>query len=867
MRGVPRWISWFHGFVIIIVLFCPSLSAREGPSEGVQVSVEDELGGILVGARITLIEVATQQTRESTTDEKGYVSFEGLAPGAYVLSAASPGFRTFERPLNVGADRPKPIKLRLRIEVSEQVDVSERKHPLPQREKIEENADAIPIDDDLLAGVPVPAGRERVVEFLSRFLSPSVGKMSIVLDGQEVNSLNLPAKAIEELVVNKSPYAPEYRRPGRARIEVVSQNGSKSHHHFDSSLLFNDSALSARNVFMTEKPDLQQWLGEMEFSGPLRVWRGSYLVAGSVNEDRTTGIVHALTAAGPFSALTPERQRERFWRGRLDLAPSDRARFTFKYDYERQYELNGGVGGLVLPELAYETDNIDRTLRFSAHGILSTSFVNDTRVSIERPNEAVGRDANGRPMITVEGAFRGGTSQSFRRSRGVEVEVQDAATYFRGIQTMRFGGRFHPEFVTTMDATNFGGTFEFANLDRFNAGRPFVFRVNQGTPQIDYGNHLVEGFFQDELKLRPDLSLMMGARYDYESQLKDSNNIAPRAALAFAPGKQKINLRGGVGLFYERLGEKGIEPVLLYDGTRTRSLVISDPSYPNPFAAGTARLETSSRYQFAPNLDSGHLVQSSIAVERQLWPRAMVTLEYAHIRGTDLFRVHDVNAPVPGTTERPDPKFKEIIQIESSGSMRSHSLNATLHAVVRSRFDGSAVYTYSRTSNDTPGAKVSGNLSFNLPVNNYDTAGEWGRADFDIRHRFSFAGVLKLPQAFQVGSILEIRSGFPYEITTGFDDNGDGRATDRPVGLLRNAAEGPGYTQLDLRLTKRFRTARPLRYPASKPAKLEFTIDAFNVLNHANYREMVGVLSSPLFGRPVEAWKARKVQFGVAYGF
>src|SRR5207247_1932975 len=112
----------------------------------------------------------------------------------------------------------------------------------------------------------------------------------------------------------------------------------------------------------------------------------------------------------------------------------------------------------------------------------------------------------------------------------------------------------------------FGGTFEFSDLDRYNAGRPFVYRVNQGNPSIHYTDHLMEGFFQDELKLRPDASVMLGARYDYESQLPDHNNIAPRAAFAFAPGMQKTNLRGGVGLFYERLGEKGIEPVLLYDG-------------------------------------------------------------------------------------------------------------------------------------------------------------------------------------------------------------------------------------------------------------------------------------------------------------
>ena len=283
-------------------------------------------------------------------------------------------------------------------------------------------------------------------------------------------------------------------------------------------------------------------------------------MSGSVTEDHSTGIVSALTLGGPLRALQPERQQERFWRGRLDLQPRDTLRFTVKYDFERTHEFNGGVGGLVLPELAYESDDIAHTLRFNARTIPSTAFVNEARVSMDRPTTEIGHLANG-PMIVVEGAFSGGIDHHFRRSRAVNFEIQDIATNFRGAHTLRFGGRLRPQFVTTTDASNFGGTFQFSNLEAFAAGRPFTFRVNQGTPQVDYGHHLVEGFAQDEVKLRPDFSLMLGARYDYESNVNDYNNIAPRAAFAFAPGQQKTNIRGGSGVFYERLGESGIEQV------------------------------------------------------------------------------------------------------------------------------------------------------------------------------------------------------------------------------------------------------------------------------------------------------------------
>jgi hypothetical protein len=865
MRGVRCWLKRFP--FLIMMLFAPPVSAQE-PGRGVlALSTEDELGGMLVGAKVTLIEVETQRTRELATDERGQGAFEGLTPGNYVMTVTSPGFRTLERRLAVGTERPRPLKLQLQVEVSETVDVSETRRPQIQRARTEENGDAIPVDDDLLAGVPLGFGKDRMVEYLSHFLSPIVGTPTIVVDGQEVSGLSLPAKAIAGLVINRNPYSAEYRRPGKSKIEVMSQDGSKTHYHFDASVLLGDSALNARNAFAEEKPDLQQRLGEMQFGGPLQSWKGSYLLSGSAGDDRTTSIVNAVTETGAPRTLVPGRLSERFFRGRFDLGTrSDRLQYSFKYDYESGRDRSRGVGGLALPELAYDKDETTQSVRFGVHSIVSPSLVNDTRLSMVRPVETVGNQASG-PMIVVNGAFRGGANQKFSRSRAVEAEIQDAATYFRGAHTIRFGGRFRPQFATTTDASNFGGTFEFANLERFNARQPFVFRVNQGTPQLEYGPHVADAFFQDEIKLRPALSLMLGARYDFESYIGDHNNVAPRVAFAFAPGTQKTNVRGGVGVFYDRLGDSAIEQALLFDGARTRTLVFTNPSFPNPFAAGPGIVATPSRYELAPDLSAGYLVHSNISIEHQIWRRTMVSVDLSHVRGVDLFRVRDLNAPLPGTSLRPDPTVREIIQIESTGAMRSNSVQVTFNRKGVA-FDGAAVYTYARTDNDTPGASAGGSLASALPANNYDPGAEWGRADFDVRHRFSLTGLLSLTHGFHVGSILELKSGKPYEVTTGFDDNGDTRATDRPAGFQRNAGQAPGFARLDLRLKKLFETPRPLkRRVTDESGELELSIDAFNVLNRVNYREIVGVRSSPFFGRPISAESARAIQFAITYSF
>jgi hypothetical protein len=108
-------------------------------------------------------------------------------------------------------------------------------------------------------------------------------------------------------------------------------------------------------------------------------------------------------------------------------------------------------------------------------------------------------------------------------------------------------------------------------------------------------------------------------------------------------------------------------------------------------------------------------------------------------------------------------------------------------------------------------------------------------------------------------------SGLPFNITTGFDNNGDTVANDRPDGVARNSGRGPGVVQLDVRLAKSFsfrRKDEPRKHDA-----LEVTADVFNALNRTNLTHVVGVLSSPFFGRGNSAASARTVQFSARYLF
>jgi hypothetical protein len=246
-----------------------------------------------------------------------------------------------------------------------------------------------------------------------------------------------------------------------------------------------------------------------------------------------------------------------------------------------------------------------------------------------------------------------------------------------------------------------------------------------------------------------------------------------------------------------------------------------------------------------------------------------MTIEYAFMRGFQLFRLRDVNAPLPETGLRPDPSLRNVLEIGSSGRMSSHALTFTYRGQVGPHFKATAQYTLARTRNDVPGAGLDSGAGphLGLPADNYDLEEEYGRADFDHRHRVSLAGLLELPFRIQIGALLKYKSAAPFDITTGRDDNGDTYANDRPPGVRRNAGDGPAFTQLDLRLTKAIRTASPFPGEKRRRGSMQVVLDAFNLLNKVNYGPYVGAMTSPFFGRAVVAKVPRTFQFAARYSF
>lgn len=188
---------------------------------------------------------------------------------------------------------------------------------------------------------------------------------------------------------------------------------------------------------------------------------------------------------------------------------------------------------------------------------------------------------------------------------------------------------------------------------------------------------------------------------------------------------------------------------------------------------------------------------------------------------------------------------------------RTHALEFQLRGRLTGFFDGLAQYTLAKSDNNTGGIDW-------LPANHYDLRREYGAADFDERHRFNLAGTFKAGAGFNLGALFTFSCGRPYSLTTGTDDNRDTFATNRPAGVPRNTLRLPAQAALDLRWSREFYLQKQKR---DKGASLTFGVDGFNVFNRVNYAAYVGNLRSPLFGQPVAARAARRVQLNLRLKF
>ncbi len=210
-------------------------------------------------------------------------------------------------------------------------------------------------------------------------------------------------------------------------------------------------------------------------------------------------------------------------------------------------------------------------------------------------------------------------------------------------------------------------------------------------------------FVQDDWRLKPNLSINGGLRYEGQSGISDHADFAPRIGIAWAPGGRrgpapKTVIRAGGGIFYDRFAANLLMNATLLNGVNQTQYIVRDPLfYPNiPDPATLARLGEGLRtiYQVDSGLRAPSMMQASGSLERQLPHGLSMALTYTSTRGVHELLTRDINAPLPtafnslGQAIGPRPfgaAAGDIYQYEGSGVFRQNEVIVSLNARVNSK--------------------------------------------------------------------------------------------------------------------------------------------------------------------------------------
>jgi len=927
------------------------VSLTQQPTPALQGRVTDQLGAVIVGATVTATNGAGE-AKSTKTNNEGVFVIGGLAPGKYAVRAEAPGFAVYENAaVEIAAGRPASLNIKLVATIAEQKMNVQSNAPAPADP--ENNAGAITLRGKILGALPDnPEDLRAVLEALA---GPAAGPggAQFYVDGFSAGT-RLPSKdSIREIRINQNPFSAEYDRLGFGSIQVITRPGTDKLHG-NGAFSFGDESLNSRNPFALNRAPYQSRFYFGGMSGPLIAKRATFYISGGRRQTDDNAIINAIVLDSSlkianFSRAVVTPQRDGGLNIRIDSQLNPKHTLSAQYNYMRLSVENAGIGEFSLASRAHTTANSEQIARLTETAILSARIVNETRFQfIHSRRSQTGADSA--PSINVLESFLGGGSPIGLSSAGENrFELHNHTTVAAGGHTLKFGGRLRGVSIMNISRANFGGTYTFAGglAPRLDAGdqvvrdatgsvllepitsieryrRTLVFlrqglrpkeirdlgggatqlSIAGGDPetritQMDFG-----GFVHDDWRVRPNFTLSSGLRYEAQSNIESHLDFAPRLAFAWAPGKnssgpRRTVIRGGFGVFFDRFSENYTLQARRYNGVNQQQYVVSGPSVLDlfPTAPAVTALAAFTAPQttrlVSPDLRTPYTLQSAFSLERQLPFNFTASASFLYTRTLHLLRSRNLNAPLPGGGGQPPGDRGPALAYESSGVHKQRQLIIGVNNFVGRRLNLFVNYILNQARSDTDGAET-------FPANTYDLRSEFGRSLLDVRHRLVLGGSINAPWGVSLNPLIILRSGSPFNITTGRDANGDTLFTERPAfaadpgspGVIvthfgafdpnvspgqriipRNFGDGPSFFSVNLRLSKRFGFGpRPgagtaaqstpankqlsggARAPASqarqpeRPFSLTLAAQVQNLFNHVNAAPPIGNLASPLFG-------------------
>lgn len=919
-------------FLLLCIVFTSAefLAAQQNVAGGTLSGfIVDANGAPIAGASISATNTGTNRVFTVSTNNRGYFRLAYLPVGDYEISAVQKGFTDLKQKLTILVGQSLDIKLKMQVEdLSASVQIT-NDVPVVETQRTEVAETILPKDVENLPlngrnfldlGLLIPAvsrtNTGSVQKFAETSAVPGTGisvagqrnlANSFIVDGSSANddSVELAGtyysqEVIREFQVVTNGAVAQFGRASAGFINVATQTGTNE---LRGKLygFFRNDRLDARNSLSPTKDPLTQ----TQYGGSLGfpLIRNRTFFFGNVEQTRRNDSNVITIAPANVAAINGRLTLVRYPGdlvqtglvpggydttnifARIDHQFNAKNAFSATYNFYDIDAVNARtVGGLNAVSRGTDLHNSDHTVNLGNITILDGHTMNELRFQYR--NSRLGAPAIDPvgPAVNISGVASFGTATSSPTQRDIDLyQLSDSVTRSFKQHSLKFGAEFLYNGLNIRFPGAMQGVYTFNNLAAFLAGNYSQFQQAFGAPSQAQENPNLAIFVQDEWKIRKDLTLNGGLRYDLQFLpdpiRTDTNNISPRLGFAYSPNEKTV-LRGSFGIYYDRIPTRATSNALQRDGLRYIIAILSStspgaPVFPDVLAAAPpALIIKPSITRIDPNISNSSAEQASLQIERELPWNTSISLGYIYMRGLNIILSRNVNVPTCADAAlnlcRPDPNFGNISRYEGSGDSYYNGMIVSINKR-RGKWGSLRLsYTFSKAMDD------SGNFFFSTPQNNFDLRDDLGLSDNDQRHRLTISGTLDSPRhfgsriahallgGFQFGYIFTYASRLPFNVVAGVDLNGDSTNNDRPFELGRNTGRGFDFVSFDLRLARQIHLTEKLG--------LELLVEGFNLFNRSNFsvpNATRGTSATPpiSFGQPTAAFDPRQFQLGFRLSF
>jgi outer membrane receptor protein involved in Fe transport len=623
--------------------------------------------------------------------------------------------------------------------------------------------------------------------------------------------------------------------------------------------------------------------------------------------ERSSTVVTSPAAFGD-RIQTPADEHQGLIRG--DARFNERHSMALRYNMVR-WRKDNEIGGLNLRGTGFIWDNNIDTIQGTFTSVPSSVFLNEARVQWSRYYDLRSAKCECVRVMRAGYSNEGGVALG---TWGVIPEdtwdVANAVSLWRGNHSVKVGASLTYDVTTQLYQPNQNGIYVFRGAPDV-APTPFQFiqsfaldsRARLMKPQA----YVVGTFAQDDWRIRNNVTLNLGLRYDVEI-LKgiphwpapvDKNNLDPRVGFAWDPtGEQKWSVRGGVGRFTQQhpIFTVVTGAILGRHGIATLGLPAGDPNFPVfpnvlPAFPPNAVLPARNIQEISDDLENEQSWQVSAGFQRQISQRSSLSVDASLNRGQK-HGFLDVN--------QPRPISKDVINAANGAVVRTVPQADQTRPVPPApngfrRIDlltneGRYWYQGVRTMFQHRSAMLWLSVSYTLSkaeeqLNHWDPPEDSSNPELDRAlgyadspHNLVAAATWTLPGSgpllggWRLSGIVQAHSGHPYPVRYGADLTGTTIASCSPRGCgitqpgSRNTLRAEPVQYVDMTI------ARTFALPAANN-RIEFRADVFNLFNNQNYVAdgYIGVVGNPSYGQPTAGamlvWPGRQFQFGATYRF